>query len=552
VSVLIFLIVFYILVSISLYFLFPKADVPANKALIPGVNFIEWAKIIGRPTWWPLLLLIPILNIFIFAGMSVDLVRSFAKYKFKHTAAAVLCAPLAFFLLSKKADAKYDGPNYIKEKAYNLELRKAQKDKNKRKIESLLKKSPYKKSLVREWTESIFFAVFAAAFIRMFLIEAFVIPTPSMEGSLMVGDFLFVSKPSYGIRTPMTIAMFPLLHNRMPKMDAESYLKKPSLKYNRLPALEDIARNKPFVFNWPAGDSVYVTSFRPWSVSQVAQRPGLYYQQDRELIQKVKKKKIITRPIDKRDHYIKRCVAVAGDLLQIKDGQIYINGEAAENPENIQFQYNVSGIGQNVSRKQLEKLNIAQTVTSYRGSASDPTQLSLNQTQYEGLKALSDKITLKRVVNPKNSALLFPNDPKNFPGWSVDDYGPVWIPKAGETIDIDMNNISLYWRIIKVYENNTLLIKNNKIIVNGEAITQYTFKQDYYWAMGDNRHNSEDSRSWGFVPHDHIVGKPLFIWFSLKNSKLFDGYERRADGKRGKKIEGGIRFDRIFKSANVD
>ena len=199
------------LLSISLYLLFPKANVEAINGLIPGKNFIEWAKIIGRPTWWPLLLLIPIVNIFIFAGMAVHLVRSFGNYKFKDSALAVIYAPAAFASIAKNEKSKYLGPNYPKEKAYLDKVKELLSGSgDKRQLARLIEKSPYKKSAGREWTESIIFAVFAASFIRMFLIEAFVIPTPSMEGSLMVGDFLFVSKASYGIRTPMTIAMFPL------------------------------------------------------------------------------------------------------------------------------------------------------------------------------------------------------------------------------------------------------------------------------------------------------------------------------------------------------
>jgi len=524
-----------VLLSISLYLLFPKLDIPAVKGLIPGVNFIEWAKAIGRPSWWPLLLLIPLVNIFIFVGMAVQMMRSFRQYKFVHTAAAVLYAPAAFLWLSKKDDASYDGPNFIKEKQYLKELHAAQKAGDKRAVERLTKKSPYKKTIIREWTESIFFAVFAAAFIRMFLIEAFVIPTPSMEGSLMVGDFLFVSKPSYGIRTPMTIAMVPLAHNRLPFFNTESYLKKPSLDYYRLPALETIKRNKPFVFNWPVGDTVYVTKKRPYTIGQVRRNKSILAS-DRELAKKVKKKDYVIRPIDKKDHYIKRCVAVAGDTLQIINRQLYIDGKPVENPKNLQYAYGVRGLGANINKNKLKDWNIAQTKASYEGSPNDPNALYINQEQHDKLKAASDKIELKIYEPPVNALGLFPHDPKNYPGWSVDNFGPVWIPEKGATIDINVKNISLYRRAIDVYENNDLEIKGNQIYINGELTDKYTFKQDYYWAMGDNRHNSEDSRAWGFVPHDHIVGKPLFIWFSTKNARIFDG----------------IRFNRMFKSANVD
>jgi len=535
VSILIFLLISYVLLSVSLYLLFPKAGVDATKGLIPGVNFIEWAKLIGRPSWWPLLLLIPLVNIFIFVGMAVDLVRSFGKYKFKHTAAAVIFAPAAFYMLSKKADAKYIGQNYLLEKAFNKELIAAQKAGDKRSIDRLMKKNPYKKGIFREWTESIVFAVFAAAFIRMFLIEAFVIPTPSMEGSLMVGDFLFVSKPSYGIRTPMTYVMAPLVHNRLPFFNTESYLKEPSLDYHRLPALETIKRGKPFVFNWPVGDTVFLTKTRSYTIGQTKRNKDIFAS-DRELLRKVKANDYVIRPIDKKDHYIKRCVAVAGDSLQIINRQLYINGQPVDNPENLQYRYDAAGIGDNISKKKLEEWNIAQTDASFYGRPNDPKILFLNGEQAQKLKSASDKIRLEIYKAPVESLSLFPHDPKNYPGWSVDNFGPVWVPKEGVTIDINSKNIALYRRIISVYENNTLEEKGGQIIINGKPTTSYTFKQDYFWAMGDNRHNSEDSRAWGFVPHDHIVGKPLFIWFSTKNARIFDG----------------IRFNRMFKSANAD
>jgi signal peptidase I len=257
---------------------------------------------------------------------------------------------------------------------------------------------------------------------------------------------------------------------------------------------------------------------------------------DRELGRKVKNNDYVVRPIDKKDHYIKRCVAIAGDSLEIRNRQIYINGKAVENPENVQYAYLSKGIGSNVSKRQLKDWNIAQTEASYGGSPNDPSELFLNQEQYENLNSVSDKVSVQ-IYSPKPEPLaLFPHDPKHFPDWSLDNYGPIWIPKAGVSIDISPQNIALYRRIIGVYEGNDLQIKGNQILINGQAATSYTFKQDYFWAMGDNRHNSEDSRAWGFVPHDHIVGKPLFIWFSTKNARIFDG----------------IRFNRMFKSANVD
>lgn len=511
--------------------LFPKAGVPAIQGLIPGKNFIEWAKLIGRPAWWPILLLIPLVNIFIFAGMAVNLVRSFKKYRFAHSAGAVIYAPASFAWLAKKDDAVYDGPNYLKEKAYLDELKELRSNKDTNRISRLVEKSPYKKSFMREWVESIVFAVFAAAFIRMFLVEAFVIPTPSMEGSLMVGDFLFVSKVSYGIRTPMTLAMIPLLHNRVPVVGSESYLKKPSLKYNRLPELESIERNKPIVFNWPVGDSVYITSRRSYTVGQVKRNKD-YLSYDRELRSLVNNKDYVVRPIDKKDHYIKRCVAMPGDTLRIVNRQVFINGKKGKNPEHMQFLNQLIKPAGNVNVQKLKEWGIGDTDSDRNQYSADSYHITEEQKE----KLSSIGFQTQYYQPPIEPVKLFPHDPKITKGWTVDNYGPVWIPKQGATINLSLDNLSFYRRVIDVYENKDLEVKGGQIYIDGQVASTYTFEQDYYWAMGDNRHNSEDSRMWGFVPMDHIVGKPLFIWFSTRNARIKDG----------------IRFGRMFKSADVD
>lgn len=539
-SVLIFLIVSYILLSISLYFLFPKAGVEAQKGLIPGVNFGEWAQLIGRKKSYAWLLLIPIVNIFIFAGMAVDMVRSFGKFSFWDSALAVIYAPLKFFMVAKDDSAKYLGPTLTLEEEYQNKINAARESNNTYELNKLQENNPYKKGVVREWTESIVFAVFAAAFIRMFLIEAFVIPTPSMEGSLNVGDFLFVSKAHYGIRTPMTVAQIPLAHNRAPIVGGESYLKSPSLPYYRLPALQKVKRNDPFVFNWPVGDSVYITSTRSYTVNQVNLNPA-YINYDRELAGKVRKKDFVVRPIDKKDHYIKRAVAIPGDKLQIKDRQLYINDEAVKNPEHLQFAYQVT-IPQNqaINRKKLDELGIDfGDIYGPRNrdifSKGNRDYLALDEQQVQQIKEMYPGAKVELLPQEADPVGLFPHDPKNFPGWSVDNYGPITIPAKGATVSISPENIALYKRVISVYEGNDLQVKNGQVIINGSPADSYTFKQDYYWAMGDNRHNSEDSRAWGFVPFDHVVGKPLFIWFSTKEGN----------------IANGINWDRIFKSANV-
>lgn len=517
-SILIFLIGSYILLSISLYLLFPKANVAGWKGLVPGLNFVEWCKIIGRSPWHALWLLFPIVNIFIYCGMAVDMVRSFEKYGFRHSAIAVIYAPAMFTYLALNKNESYKGPNFTIESEYKAQIQQATKDNNQRQLKRLQANNPYHKSVVREWTEAIVFAVFAAAFIRMFLIEAYKIPTPSMESTLLVGDYLFVSKAHYGIRTPMTPIMVPLLHNRIPFLNTESYLEEPDLPYYRLPALEKINRNEPFVFNWPVGDSVYLTPMRSWTVGQAKRNP--------DVARAIGKAELVTRPIDKKDHYIKRCVAIAGDSLEIRDRQVYLNGEKAEHPEHLQFGYRILSPTP-LNRNKFEEFGI--DVLSH--PAGDPNAFFLSNKQVEQVRTLGEDVQVLPVpyFNQPNSD-LFPHDQKHFPGWTNDNYGPIYIPKKGETVKLGPENIALYWRVIKVYEGNDYRFDGETIFINGEPATEYTFKQDYYWAMGDNRHNSEDSRVWGFVPMDHVVGKPLFIWFSSR--------------------EGNIRWNRIFKSAS--
>jgi len=471
--------------------------------------------------------------------MAVDIVRSFGKYEFKHSAAAVLFAPGIFYKIAKDPKDQYVGKTVLLEKAYAEEMEEARTAKDSYKLAQLESKNPYKKTTAREWTESIVFAVFAASFIRMFLIEAYVIPTPSMEGSLNVGDFLFVSKAHYGIRTPMTVAMFPLLHNQIPFLGTESYLSKPSLDYYRLPAIEKVQVGKPFVFNWPVGDSVYITSSRPYAVSQVAREQGSIG--DRELIVKVKNKDFVVRPTDKKDHYIKRCVAGPGDSLLIIDRQLYLNGKAVQNPLRLQFLYEITlPQGVTVSTKKLDEWGIDFGDNAYGTNelfrADGFGVLFLDQGQVDKLKALDPNVVIKVADQPTQPETLFPFDTTITARWSLDNFGPVWIPAAGATIDLTLASLPYYRRAIQVYENNKLEVKGSDIYINGVAAKSYTFKQDYYWAMGDNRHNSEDSRAWGFVPMDHIVGKPLFIWFSTKEGN----------------IRNGINWDRIFKSANKD
>jgi signal peptidase I len=522
-TILIFLIISYILLSISLMKVFEKAGKDPKKALIPGVNFATMCELVGRKKIYALWLLFPIVNIFIFTGLCVDLARSFGRLDLKDSALAVIYAPAIFYSIGKNKEDKYYGPVLEQERQYFASIEAARAANNEREVRKLEHKNPYTKSQPREWVEAIVFAVFAAAFIRMFLIEAYTIPTTSMEGSLLAGDFLFVSKAHYGMRTPKTVAMVPLLHNVLPVIGSESYLENPSLPFYRLPAIEKIDAMDPVVFNYPEGDSIYMYPGRTYSIYDIRRNGGDVKKFDRLY-------GLRTRPVDKRDHYIKRCVGIPGDSIQVINRQLYRNGSPAPNPEHLQFRYKVIA-PEGISQQTLDEWGVHFSISE---SSWDGNQgfLFLDQETVDKIKAISPTITVENFPRPNNT--LFPHDKKITNGWTVDNYGPIWIPKKGATVKITPATIAPYRRIISVYEENDLEIKGGKIYINGTETDEYTFQMDYYWMMGDNRHNSEDSRVWGYVPFDHVVGKPLFIWFSTKNGN----------------IRNGINWDRIFTSAS--
>ena len=519
-SVLIFLLVFYILLSISLYLLFPKLGEDNWKGLVPGLNFVIWAKAIGRKPAYAAWLLFPIVNLFIYAGMTVDMARSHGRMSFLDAFLSVVITPFYFIYLVQRAS--YQGPVLVDERAYHEKIRAARERDDQYQLKKLEHNNPYQKGWLREWGEAVIFAVFAAAFIRMFLIEAYVIPTSSMEGSLLTGDFLFVSKANYGIRTPQTVVMVPLLHNRLPFVNRESYLKKPNLPYFRIPGWEEVERYDPVVFNYPEGDSVIITPNRVFSYIDL-KRTG-------NLPPNFSERMVTTRPMDKKDHYIKRCIGMPGDSLQIIDRQVYINGEPAQNPHFLQYLYRVQSASTQLNPRKLEEWGINLSDSDFASG-----YMNLNQRQVEKLQGVGPDIQVEPVYNkPHHPNYLFPNDPRVTEGWTVDNYGPIYIPKKGETVTITPATLAPYRRIIGVYEGNDLKVQNGRVYINGEVATSYTFQMDYYWMMGDNRHNSEDSRVWGFVPADHVVGKPLFIWLSAKNGSIFQG----------------IRWSRLFSAAN--
>jgi signal peptidase I len=393
---------------------------------------------------------------------------------------------------------------------------------------------------------SLLFAIVVATIVHTYVMQPFTIPTSSLEKSLLVGDFLFVSKFHYGARTPMTTVAAPMVHDTLPFMKLKSYSKWPQLPYFRFPGIQNIERNDIVVFNWPV-DTVY----------QFFDRSG---------------RKGVLKPIDKKSNYVKRCVGVPGDNLSIKDGEIYINKELLILPERakLQFHYQVilkeaafgAILEDNKSNEYLPYFSIPKAIwdkpevkaylTNGQNTANlteitrdsslvtvygtitqeDYTKLSMNYSQLAGQINMTEEVKNKIAADPRVvsvTKIINKKEDAVFPqigDWSIDNYGPIYIPEEGKKVDLTAENLPLYKRIIEVYEGNDLQVNGTQILINGQISTSYTFQQNYYWMMGDNRHRSEDSRYWGFVPADHIVGKPVLIWMSLDQnvpwSKLID------------------------------
>jgi signal peptidase I len=365
-----------------------------------------------------------------------------------------------------------------------------------------------------EWVDAIIFAVIAASFIRMFFIEAYTIPTSSMEKSLLVGDYLFVSKTAYGPKTPNTPLSFPFVHNKMPMtLHTKSYVEWIKQPYKRLKGFSKIKNNDVVVFHFPEGDTV-ATNIPSASYYQLIREYG----RDRVWSDERNFGKIIAHPVDKCENYIKRCVGIPGDVIEVVNSQLMVNGKPQEFYKGLQYDYMVSTNGTNINPKTLERLNIANDDIATAGAQY---MLPLTDENVAKLKELANVTDITKMVQAKNEL-----DRNSFPSderfrWNRDNYGPVTIPGKGQTVSLNLDNLPLYRRIIDVYENNELEVRDEKIYINGQEATSYTFKMDYYWMMGDNRHNSADSRFWGFVPEDHVVGKAKFIWLSLNKDKKF-------------------------------
>ena len=387
-----------------------------------------------------------------------------------------------------------------------------------------VKKKKIRKPVWREWVDAALFAIVAATVIRTFFFEAYTIPTGSMEGSMLVNDYLFVSKLSYGPRIPMTPVALPLVHNTMPLTGGVSYTTSVEWGYHRIPGFGHVERNDVVVFNYPAGDTV------------MTERPADdYYSTLRDDFggnreQMYNQYHILVRPVDKEENYIKRCVGMPGDKLEVKDAILYINDQPAQRYPHQKLWYIVTpkgnGISDYIDANEIEPVPYPGLTNVY----------FLENKQYDELKNNPNVADIKPFIVPKgivNETGVFPHDTANFK-FNRDNFGPIVLPKEGATVQLTPQNIALYRRVIRNYEHNKLEEKDGKIYINDKEATAYTFKMDYYWMMGDNRDNSLDSRYWGYVPVDHIVGKAWFVWFSY-----------HKDG-----IAKGIRWRRLFHSVH--
>ncbi len=378
---------------------------------------------------------------------------------------------------------------------------------------------------IYEWVNSIIFAVVVATLIHTYVFQLYVIPTSSMEKSLLVGDYLYVSKLSFGPKMPNTPISFPFVHHTMPfSATKRSFNEAIQLPYNRLAGIKQVERGDVVVFNFPAGDTVllenqgvtYYDVLRSYQ-AQFGEEKG------RETL--FNDFTVIARPVDKRENYVKRCVAIAGDTIKVVDSKLYVNGVAEEDNDNRQFIYGVQTTSP-LSQALFDELQI----TEAYGNGST-YQIPLGEAKAEIIRNLPNVIAVSQYISQGENPDIFPSDSR-YP-WNADNFGELWIPAKGATVELTIDNLPLYSRIIGVYEENDLRVEGDKIFINGEQSDSYTFKMDYYWMMGDNRHNSADSRFWGFVPEDHVVGRAAVVMLSLDANKSFPS---------------NIRWDRIFKS----
>ena len=454
----------YLLQSFAYYKFFIKAGREGWIGFVPFYNYYTHIEIVGRPKWWVALLFVPVVNFFVALTIHLDLYKSFGRFTYVHQVLGVALWPIYTFYIAM-SDVEYKG------KAIDIPKEK--------------------KAVPMEWMEAIVFAVFAATFIRWIFMEAYVIPTSSMESNLLVGDFLFVSKAEYGPRTPKTPLQIPLTHGKIWGTDAPSYLDFIELPHWRLPSLGKVERNDVVVFNYPVND--------------MYNRIGNTYP-----------------PMDLKTHYIKRCIGMPGDVIEIKAGDVYINGERGEDPEIIQFEYWVEG-KQSIRERVFLDLGVRQDEL---GGSGTMWVMNTSPEIAAKIEKLSFIKSVTKSTNEEGEAefgtqrenRIFPN-PKYFP-WNRDYFGPLKVPAQGMTIEIDEYSLAKYGSTITDYEGlNDVKVDVDKLTIDGKEVSEYTFNRNYYFMMGDNRHNSLDSRYWGFVPEDNIVGEASFIWMSFEKNE---------------------------------
>lgn len=484
----IFFLIIQVVHFIGTWKLYQRAGRKAWEAAIPVYNAVVLMQIINRPKWWVILFFIPIVNLIIIPVTWVETIRSFGRNSTAETFAVILS--LGFYIYYV---------NYATNDPY------------------IVDRDLKPRSEVGEWVSSILFAVIAATIVHTYFMQPFTIPTSSLEKTLLVGDFLLVSKFHYGARIPKTAVAFPMVHDTIPIVNTKSYLNDPQIPYLRFPGFEDIERNDIVVFNWPVDT---VNAFQQYG-------DGKYYE----------------KPIDKKSNYVKRAVGVPGDSLSVKNGLVFINGEQLQLPERAKPQFTYTGVtkGQPFNPQTLYKVYDITDGFGYNPTTNEFTFVAITEETFERLKNHPNVASIQRSADTvSKSSRLFPNDRAR---WNNDNFGPIYIPKKGVTVEITPESMPFYKEIIETYEgseyglNNKLRLNGTQVLLNGNPISEYTFHQNYYWMMGDNRNNSEDSRTWGYVPENHVVGKPVFVWLSWDSNA--SGFDK-------------IRWDRVFTTVKGD
>ena len=510
----ILLIIYLLGCQLGLCLVFKKMGLAPWKALIPLYNIFLWVKVCNKKKTWYFWFLVPAINIYMFLLMVVETAKVFHRYGFWEQLLAIIFPWVYLPLLGWSKKYKFFDPT---------------------------KEDPHKVSELRDWIDAIAFALVAAVIIRGKVVEFYNIPSSSMEKSLLTGDYLMVSKIAYGPRQAVTPLSFPLVHNVLPLSggQVESYLKWIKLPYHRYWGLGQVKRFDPVVFNYPDGDTVctaWQSNRSYYDLVREMGRETVLNAQMLPVYNQMVENHIRVRPVDKRENFIKRCIGLPGEDIQIIDQEVFINGKKLPNPIESQQTYTVLFAPGVNAKKILDDMGVsnedyqnAMQQMLYTGDAY--LYLPLTKTMAAELSARYDVADVKLVKYAEGEgAEMFPHAEGY--NWSVDNFGPVHIPAKGETLQLTLKNLPIYERLITVFEGNSLEVKGDKIYINGQETTNYTCQMDYYWMMGDNRHNSADSRYWGFVPEDHISGKASMVVFSL------DKDHRK------------VRWNRIFKNAS--